>query len=306
MSLIAVLAWVGLGADGLSSSCYGPEEAFRALGAHTYLAVFLAMAMAMTVFIISRAYKLLIEHFPIGGGYVVATKLLGPAAGVVSGSALLVDYVLTIAISVASGGDALFSFLPADWLPHKLTIEIAVVILLMLMNLRGVKESVTVLFPIFSVFVLTHVLVVVWGIATSASRIPQLYSETSEGLRGGVHSLGAFGLFWLFLRAYCMGGGTYTGIEAVSNGVSIMREPKVATAQRTMTYMAVSLAFTAGGLLLCYMLMGIHPVEGQTMNAVLLQRLAGGLHLGPLNFGHLFVIVSLLSETLLLFVAAQT
>jgi amino acid transporter len=93
LSLIPFLAWVGLGADGLSSSAYGPEEAFRTLGAHTYLAVGLAGIMAATILIISAAYSRIIEEFPHGGGgYVVATKLLGERAGLVSGSALLVDY----------------------------------------------------------------------------------------------------------------------------------------------------------------------------------------------------------------------
>src|SRR5437870_10652140 len=95
LSLIAFLAWVGLGADGLSSSAYGPEEAFRQLGEHTYLAVLLALAMAITVFVISFAYSRIIEHFPQGGGgYLVATQLLGTQAGVISGCALLVDYIL--------------------------------------------------------------------------------------------------------------------------------------------------------------------------------------------------------------------
>src|SRR3954469_17639927 len=86
LSLIALLAWVGLGADGLSSSAYGPDEAFRALGEHTGLAVFLALGTAMTVFIISNGYSRIIEQFPSGGGgYVVASKLLGHRAGVVSG-----------------------------------------------------------------------------------------------------------------------------------------------------------------------------------------------------------------------------
>lgn len=83
MSLIPILAWIGLGADGLSSSAYGPEEAFRALGEHTYLAVFLGLATALTVFIISYAYSRIIEHFPHGGGgYIVATHMLGQKAGV--------------------------------------------------------------------------------------------------------------------------------------------------------------------------------------------------------------------------------
>src|SRR6266581_6969969 len=113
ISLVAFLAWVGLGADGLSSSSYGPQEAFKNLGQHTYLAVFLAAATAFTVLIIAASYSRVIEHFPFGGGgYVVASRLLGPKAGVTSGSALLVDYVLTIAVSIAAGGDAIFSVVP--------------------------------------------------------------------------------------------------------------------------------------------------------------------------------------------------
>src|SRR5436305_13601692 len=113
MSLVAFLAWVGLVADGLSSSAYGPEEAFKSLGEHTYLAVFLAAATDFPVLIIAASYSRVIEHFPFGGGgYVVSSRLLGPKAGLVSGSALIVDYVLTIAISIAAGGDAIFSVLP--------------------------------------------------------------------------------------------------------------------------------------------------------------------------------------------------
>ncbi len=115
LALIPVLAWIGLGGDGLSSSSYGPEAAFRALGEHTYLALALALATALTVFIISYAYSRIIEHFPSGGGgYIVATQTLGENAGVVSGSALLVDYVLTITVSIAACGDAIFSFFPGE------------------------------------------------------------------------------------------------------------------------------------------------------------------------------------------------
>src|SRR6266571_5319055 len=122
ISLIAFLAWVGLGADGLSSSAYGPAEAFKNLVPRNpltgrmegqwYLAIFLALATATTVFVISYAYSRVIEQFPHGGGgYVVATKLLGRQAGAVSGCALLVDYILTITVSVAAGGDAFFDLL---------------------------------------------------------------------------------------------------------------------------------------------------------------------------------------------------
>src|SRR5437016_1283574 len=121
VSLVAFLAWVGLGADGLSSSAYGPDEAFRALGPHTHLSPFLVLMTAVTIFVISIAYSNLIQHFPGGGGgYLVATKLLGNKVGVVSGCALLVDYVLTITVSIASACDQLWNFLPASLAHEKL------------------------------------------------------------------------------------------------------------------------------------------------------------------------------------------
>src|SRR5437762_4598639 len=121
IALAAFLAWVGLGADGLSSSAYGPEEAFRALGMHTQLGLYLALATAATVFIISLAYNQVIELFPTGGGgYRVATRLIGPYAGLVSGAALILDYVLTVSISIASGVDAVFSLFPLPFQPYTL------------------------------------------------------------------------------------------------------------------------------------------------------------------------------------------
>ena len=165
ISLIPIMAWIGLGADGLSSSSYGPEEAFKALGPHVYLALFLALATAVTVVVISYAYSRIIEHFPHGGGgYVVATHTISDSAGVIAGSALLVDYVLTIAVSLASCGDAIFSYLPPAWLQYKLIFVAFLIVLMLFLNLRGVKESVTVLAPIFAVFVVTHVLLIGYGI----------------------------------------------------------------------------------------------------------------------------------------------
>jgi amino acid transporter len=307
ISLVAFLAWVGLGSDGLSSSCYGPDEAFRAIQGHEYLAFYLAILMAFTVAIISFAYSLLIEQFPSGGGgYLVSTKLLGPRAGVVSGSALVVDYVLTIAISIASGMDALFSFLPIGFQSYKVPADLAVLTALLIMNLRGVKESVKALLPIFLVFVGTHVLLISYGILSHLWALPEVLHTTHTEISRDASSLGWIALFLILFRAYSLGGGTYTGIEAVSNGMPILREPKVATAKHTMIYMAVSLAFTAGGILFCYLLWHAVPEEGKTMNAVLLDRVFSSWSLGGLPVGHWLVVLTLVSEGALLFVAAQT
>jgi amino acid transporter len=302
MSLIPVLAWVGLGADGLSSSAYGPEEAFKALGSHTYLALLLAAVMAMTVFLISYAYSRIIEHFPHGGGgYIVATHLLGEKAGVVSGSALLVDYVMTITISIASCVDAVFSYLPVQYHHYKVPFSCFLIVVLIVLNVRGVKESVTVLAPIFMVFVVTHIVMLVYGVCVHSDRFAPVVSDFGAGIHRDVSSIGVIGIFLLFLRAYSLGGGTYTGIEAVSNGLQIMREPRVQTGKRTMIYMATSLAFTAGVILLCYVLIGVKPVEGKTLNSVVADALFGNWPMGKA-----IAFVTIFSEGALLLVAAQT
>jgi amino acid transporter len=304
LSLVAFFAWVGLGADGLSSSSYGPEEMFRALGTNTWMAVALAAATAVTVFVISLTYSRIIDRFPFGGGgYVVASKLLGPRAGVVSGAALMVDYVLTISTSIAAGVDAIFSFLPAEFLPWRLAIEAATIGLLVVLNLRGVKESVAVLTPIFLTFLVTHVVLLGGGFVVRGSELPAMAHEVSSGFSHGAATLGGFGMLALFLRAYSMGAGTYTGIEAVSNGLSIMREPRVVTGKRTMGLMGVSLALTAAGVTLCYLLLHVEHVEGKTMNAVLVERFVDAAGWG--HGGQLFVWLTLVAEALLLFVAAQ-
>lgn len=307
LSLIAVLAWVGLGADGLSSSAYGPDEAFRQLGQHTGLAFFLALATALTVFIISYGYSRIIEQFPSGGGgYVVSTRLLGSKVGLVSGAALLVDYVLTITISVASGADAVFSFLPDGLTPYKLPFEFFILGVLTLMNLRGVKESITILAPIFVVFLITHAIALVFAIGGSAPHAVEVTHSVTSNISDSVRLLGMFGALKLFVRAYSLGGGTYTGIEAVSNGLPLMREPRVQTAKRTMVLLAASLAITAGGILLAYLLVGARPEEGKTMNAVMLEIVTKDWNFAGIPFGRTFVIVTLVSEGALLFVAAQT
>ena len=306
LSLAAFLAWVGLGADGLSSSSYGPEEAFKNLGNHQYLAVFLALATGLTVLVISAAYTKIIEHFPFGGGgYIVTARLIGPRAGVVSGAALLIDYVLTCTTSVAAGGEAIFSNFPPQWHVWKLPVKLVAIELLTILNLRGVKESIRVLMPIFLAFLATHVVLIGGSIGFHLGRAGEVASSVATGLHTDLGTLGFIGLAMLFLRAYSLGAGTYTGIEAVSNGLSIMREPRVATGKRTMVYMSTSLAVTAGGIILGYLLMGVSPAPGKTMNYVLADMLAGGIHLGPLAVGHWYVVATIASEALLLFVAAQ-
>ena len=307
VALIAFLAWIGLGADGLSSACYGPEEAFLALGTHTSLSLYLAALTAISVFVIAVAYNQVIELFPSGGGgYKVATRLLGAHAGLVSGCALVVDYVLTIGISVASGVDALFSLLPPALGVAKLGLEVVLTLALLYLNLRGMKESIKILLPIFIGFVLTHTALILYGVFAHGSRLPAMIATTVTETGQLSHELGWVAVAALLLRAYSLGGGTYTGIEAVSNNVQSLVEPRVRTGKWTMFYMALSLAFTAAGVIVLYLLWDARHVEGQTLNATTFEAIIAsfGWTEPLLNQGALVVVLAL--EAGLLLVAANT
>jgi amino acid transporter len=219
-----------------------------------------------------------------------------------SGCALLIDYVLTIALSVSSGTDAMFSFLPGSWQVTKLPFAFLVLIILILLNLRGIKESVASLVPIFAVFIITHVILIVYAILTHASNIPSVATNTISDIHSVTSGVGIVGLFLIIVHSYSMGAGTYTGIEAVSNAVPVMREPRVQTAKRTMRLMAISLAFMAAGLMFGYILYNVTYEPGKTLNAVLFEHATKSW--GPI--GNYFVIITLISEAGLLFVAAQT
>lgn len=307
MALVAFLAWVGLGADGLSSSAYGPEETFHALGANTHLGLYMALATAITVFVIALAYNQVIELFPTGGGgYRVATKLVGPYFGLISGCALILDYVLTIAISIASGVDALASFLPLGFQPYKLWAEGAMIAVLIVLNLRGLKEAIQVLLPIFLGFVITHLILIVYGIGAHLGDLPNLLPQTMNDTRELAKSIGWTGVASMLLLAYSQGGGTYTGLEAVSNNVNILAEPRVRTGKMTMMYMALSLAFTAGGIILLYLLWDAKPVPGETLNASTFRSIINSMHLGGPLLNQILLAVVLALEAGLLFVAANT
>jgi len=305
VSLIAFFAWVGLGADGISSSSYGPEEAYLALGGNSVLAIFVAVMTVATIFIISGSYAQIIEAFPSGGGgYIVASKLLGEKAGVVTGSALVIDYALTITVSIAAGADAISSFLPYTWLPYKFEFIALVLGFLVWINLRGARESVMVLTPIFLAFILTHVPLVLYAVLRHLPDLPAVGARVSADLGSASREIGWLGVGALLVRAYSMGAGTYTGMEAVSNSMQTLREPRVQTGKRAMLYLSCTLGFMAGGILLGYVLNDVSPVPGKTLNAVLFGGLINNLW-NPGTAKYLTAIV-LFTEAVLLFVAAQT
>ncbi|MFM0221898.1 APC family permease [Paraburkholderia dipogonis] len=306
IAITPLFALIGLGADGLSSACYGPEEAFLALGQHMPLALFLASATAATVFIVSFGYSQIIELFPAGGGgYRVATELLGPRCGVVSGAALLVDYVLTVATSIASGVEALFSLLPATAQAFKLVTELSLIVLMSCLNFRGMKQSILVLLPVFLGFVVLHAALIVYGVAVHSAQLAAIVPAAVGEARGMSHAFGPLVVAALLMRAFSLGGGTYTGLEAVSNNVNMIVEPRVRNGKWTMFCMAASLAFTAGGIIMLYMLWHAKPVEGKTLNAVVFGGVIDHLGMASSLARHALLAAVLALEAGLLLVGAQ-
>ena len=163
--------------------------------------------MVLTVFLLSASYSQIIEFFPSGGGgYLVATKLLGKGPGMVSGCALLVDYILTISISLASSMDAIFSFLPVTWYHWKFIATVCGVIILIVLNLRGVKESVMILTPIFLVFVLSHVFIIFYGIFTHGTALPGMLADTVQETRAGIQEIGFGAMALILIPCLCSRG----------------------------------------------------------------------------------------------------
>lgn len=303
-ALIPLFAFVGLGADSLSSSSYGPEEAFIALQGHPSLILFVAALTVITIGVVSASYCQIIEMFPRGGGgYVVASKLLSPKLGLLSGCALLVDYILTITISVASGVDAFYSVIPEGHHHFKIEVKVIVIILMTLLNLRGIKESIFPWVPVFILFITTHAFAFLWALFFHMNAVPEMIGHTLVESSSIINASGIGAFLFIILNAYSMGSGTYTGIEAVSNGMSLIKEPKVINAKRTMVYISLSLALTVIGLVVSYLLYHVSHQTGQTLNAVLFNKI--GEEIGS-PWGRLFATVTLFSETALLFVAAET
>lgn len=300
------LAWVGLGADGLSSACYGPSEAFLTLGEYTHLGLYLAIATSITVFIIAIAYNQVIELFPSGsGGYRVATQLLGPNAGLISGTALLVDYVLTISISISAGIDTLFSILPPEIQIYKLTTQIILIILLIIKNLRGIKEPMIVLLSIFVGFFITHTILIIYGMVAHSEELTKLIPNTIKETEKLSKNIGWIFPISLLLKAYSLGGSTYTGIEAISNNINIINEPRVKIGKRTMLYMAASLSLIAGGIIIIYLLWQAKPIKYKTLNAVIFTNIINELSLEPI-ISEIIIILLLILESGLLILAANT
>jgi amino acid transporter len=307
VALIAFMAWIGIGADGLSSSVYGPGEAYHALGIYHALSPLLALASAFTVIIISLGYNQVIELFPSGGGgYRVASTLLGPRAGLVSGTSLLIDYVLTISISIAACTDAIWSLGGGAYSQFQLPVGIVLIGLLTVLNIRGARESIMVLAPIFFGFIITHTIAIIYGLVAHQSALHDMVPQTVQAWTTLKTDVGMWAAIAIVMKAYSLSAGTYTGIEAVSNNVHILAEPRVRTGKMTMMYMAVSLALAAAGITLLYCLWAPTTIpEGSTLNAETFRALFLDMFNGNTAAAGIALAIIMVLQALLLIIAAN-
>ncbi|MFJ4438053.1 APC family permease [Streptomyces sp. NPDC088923] len=230
--------------DPLSSVAYAPGEVLLVLsvaGVSAYhFSPWIAAAVVVLMFTVVASYRQNVHAYPSGGGdYEVATTNLGPRAGLTVASALLVDYVMTVAVSVSSGVENLGSAIPFV-VEHKVLCALVVVFLLTVMNLRGVRESGKLFAIPTYVFVGGVFLMIVWGIVRGVLMGQDLSAPTADYTVKAEHKgIAGFALVFLLLRAFSSGCAALTGVEAISNGVPAFRKPKSKNAAATLALMGL-------------------------------------------------------------------
>lgn len=293
LSRFAALAL--LSSDALSSIAYGTEQIVVVLVALSTAAIWYSLPIAAFVIILlislTLSYRQIIHAYPHGGGaYVVSSENLGKNAGLISGGSLLIDYMLTVAVSVSAGAEAITSAIPALY-GHQVGISVAIVLLLMMLNLRGLRESASfLLVPVYT-FIIVITLLIVVGLFNIVTGAVPLNATALPGAAVPGVSIA------LILRAFSSGSSSLTGVEAISNAVPFFKKPRAKNAAGTLTMMAVILGFFFVGITFINYWYGIVP---ETEVTVLSQ-------IGKAVFGHgiLYYILQF-ATALILAVAANT
>lgn len=252
-----------LSSDALSSVAYGPEQILIVLSTIGLVAFWYSVPIGIGVLVLLTAlilsYRQIIYAYPHGGGaYIVSRNNLGENAGLIAGGSLLVDYILTVAVSVSAGTDALTSAFP-QLHEHNVSIAALLVVLITILNLRGVTESASVLaYPVY-LFVAALLLlsaVGLWKIATG-----QIPSDLHSPIGTAVPGISLF----LLLRAFSSGCSALTGVEAVSNAVPNFKEPAAKNAANTLIMMGIILAILFSGIMFLAYWLGITPKAEETV-----------------------------------------
>ena len=237
------------GLDGLSSAAYGPEAALSLLIPLGLLGVRyivpISAAIITLLVIVYFSYRQTIAAYPSGGGsYTVARFNLGAPAGLLAAAALLADYVLTAAVGISAGVGALISAVPS-LLPHTVSICLGILIVITILNLRGVREAGTIFAVPTYLFVGTLLVTIAGGvlrvILSGGHPTPVVAPPPPPAMTEAVS-------YWLLLKVFASGCTALTGVEAVSNGVKAFREPTVKNAQRTLTVIIFLLAVLLAGI----------------------------------------------------------
>ena len=284
-----------LSSDALSSIAYGTEQIVVVLVALSAAAIWYSLPIAAFVIILlislTLSYRQIIHAYPHGGGaYVVSSENLGKNAGLISGGSLLIDYMLTVAVSVSAGAEAITSAIPALY-GHQVAISVTIVLLLMMLNLRGLRESASfLLFPVYTFILVISLLIVVglFNIVTGA--VPLQATALPGAVVPGVSVA-------LILRAFSSGSSSLTGVEAISNAVPFFKKPRAKNAAMTLTMMALILGFFFVGITFINYWYGIVPEKEVTVLS----------QIGQAVFGHgiLYYILQF-ATALILAVAANT
>jgi len=283
-----------LSSDALSSVAYATEEILIPLAAFGAAAVAWSIPIALCIIfllvVVTISYRQTIDAYPSGGGaYTVAKENLGAQAGLVAAASLLIDYILTVAVSVSAGVENIASAFPL-LAEHKAIIGVAVVILIMLLNLRGLKESASIFALPTYLFIFSFIVLIgvaFWNMATGvAIPVAPLVHEVYPAIP-----------VFLLLRAFSSGCTALTGIEAISNGVPVFKDPGQKNAKTTMFWMSFILGFMFLGITVLCHFYGIVPKEGETAVSLLAHAVFGE---------HAFYYIVQASTALILFLAANT
>ncbi|EPM7463573.1 APC family permease [Enterococcus faecium] len=284
-----------LSSDALSSIAYGTEQIVVVLVALSAAAIWYSLPIAAFVIILlislTLSYRQIILAYPHGGGaYVVSSENLGKNAGLISGGSLLIDYMLTVAVSVSAGAEAITSAVPALY-GHQVAISVTIVLLLMMLNLRGLRESASfLLFPVYT-FILVISLLIVVGLYNIVTGAVPLQATALPGAAVPGVSIA------LILRAFSSGSSSLTGVEAISNAVPFFKKPRAKNAAATLTMMALILGFFFVGITFINYWYGIVPEKEVTVLS----------QIGKAVFGHgILYYVLQFATALILAVAANT
>jgi amino acid transporter len=300
--LSKVKALAVFSSDNISSSAYGPEAIMGVLAlagvASLFLTVQLAALIIVMLAIVTISYRQTIKAYPMGASsYIVASDNLGDRAGILAASALLIGYVVTVSVSVSAGVAALTSIVPQIF-DYKVPITIALVGLLMLGNLRGIRESGTIFMAPTYLYIVVMLAIIGWGMVQTLTGTLPPFQAPPDWVETWNSTGQALGLF-IVLRAFSQGAVALTGVEAISDGVPAFKRPEWQNARTTLTWAALTFGVLFLGIAYLATTVGVvpDPEEEQTVLSLLVRQIAGS---GPV------LILAQVSTALLLVLAANT